>query len=282
MENTKQNPLSKYFRQPAIYMKLPSNGQYWPEGTVELPVTGEIPVYPMTAKDEVTIRTPDALMNGTSVVTIIESCCPSIKDAWKMPSVDVDAVLIGIRIASYGAAMNIDTKCPHCSEENAHDINLTAVLDSLGCPDYTQKIETHDLKIKVRPQEFFEVNKRNVIAFEEQRLVDALSNSTLSTEARTAQIVSSMDKLVELGISTVTQSTESIELSDGTLVTNTEHISEFYSNTDGNVVRTVQAHLAKMADDYAIKPQKVACSECQKTYDVPLEFDYANFFATGS
>jgi len=282
MENTKQNPLSKYFRQPAIYMKLPSNGQYWAEGAVELPVTGEIPVYPMTAKDEVTIRTPDALMNGTSVVTIIESCCPSIKDAWKMPSVDVDAVLIGIRIASYGAAMNIDTKCPHCSEENAHDINLTGVLDGLGCPDYTQKIEAHDLKIKVRPQEFFEVNKRNVIAFEEQRLVDALGNSALSAEDRTTQIVTSMDKLVELGISTVTQSTESIELADGTLVTDTGHISEFYSNTDGNVVRQVQSHLAKMANEYAIKPQKVSCSECQKTYDVPLEFDYANFFAAGS
>ena len=121
------NPLSKYFRQPSIYLKLPSNGQFWPDGAVELPVTGEIPVYPLTARDEVTLRTPDALMNGSGVTDVIHSCCPSIKDAWKMPSVDVDAVLIGIRIASYGHSMDLDTNCPKCNEDNRHAVDLTRI-----------------------------------------------------------------------------------------------------------------------------------------------------------
>ena len=114
------NPLSKYFRQPAIYMDLPSRGKYWPDGTLDLPVTGKLAVYPMTTRDEITLRTPDALMNGTSVVDVIQSCCPSITNAWRMPSVDVDAVLIGIRIASYGNEMDFDTRCPYCKAENKH------------------------------------------------------------------------------------------------------------------------------------------------------------------
>ena len=104
--NTPQsNPLAKHFRQPALYVKLTSNGSFWPDGSLDLPVTGEIPIYPMTTKDEITLRTPDALINGTSVVKVIESCAPNIKDAWKMPTVDVDSTLIAIRIASYGPKM---------------------------------------------------------------------------------------------------------------------------------------------------------------------------------
>ncbi|MFZ9751439.1 MAG: hypothetical protein ACO3CN_04985, partial [Candidatus Nanopelagicales bacterium] len=55
------NPLARYFRKPAIYIRLPSNGEYWPTGSIEMPENRELPVYPMTAADEITYRTPDAL-----------------------------------------------------------------------------------------------------------------------------------------------------------------------------------------------------------------------------
>jgi hypothetical protein len=58
------NPLQQYFRQPAIYVQLPSQGKFYPAGTLNPSTTGEYPVYPMTAIDEITYRTPDALFNG--------------------------------------------------------------------------------------------------------------------------------------------------------------------------------------------------------------------------
>ena len=79
------NPLRQYFRQPAIYVRLPSAGQFYPPGALTIPANGEIPVLPMTAIDEITYRTPDALFNGSAVVSVIQSCVPSIKDAWQMP-----------------------------------------------------------------------------------------------------------------------------------------------------------------------------------------------------
>ena len=71
------NPLKQFFRQPAIYMRLPSQGEYWPEGSIALPENKELPVYPMTAIDEITYRTPDALFNGQAVVNVIKSCVPA-------------------------------------------------------------------------------------------------------------------------------------------------------------------------------------------------------------
>ena len=45
------NPLTQYFRQPAIYIKLPSNGQHYPDGALKTTANGELPVYPMTGND---------------------------------------------------------------------------------------------------------------------------------------------------------------------------------------------------------------------------------------
>ena len=43
------NPLKKYFRQPKVYITLPSKGKFYTDGTLNLPENGELPVYAMTA-----------------------------------------------------------------------------------------------------------------------------------------------------------------------------------------------------------------------------------------
>ena len=88
------NPLTQYFRQPSIYIKLPSQGNYYPAGAIEMPQNGELPVLPMTAIDEITYRTPDALFSGQAVINVIQSCIPAIKDAWAIPSIDIDTILV--------------------------------------------------------------------------------------------------------------------------------------------------------------------------------------------
>ena len=64
MTEIKPNPLMKHFRQPKLYIDLPSKGLFYPQGTLELTEDGKVAVYAMTAKDEIMIKTPDALLNG--------------------------------------------------------------------------------------------------------------------------------------------------------------------------------------------------------------------------
>jgi len=130
------NPLKRFFRQPAIYIKLPSGGQHWAPDSLEMPQNGELAVYPMTAMDEITYRTADALFNGSAVVNVIQSCIPAIKNAWHIPSIDVDTILVGIRIASYGHEMQFDSDCPHCQNENTFGLDLRTVMDGIRSPDY--------------------------------------------------------------------------------------------------------------------------------------------------
>jgi hypothetical protein len=286
MESTQSvanpNPLAKHFRQPAIYFRLPSGGRYWQDGALTLPINGEIPVYPMTARDEITLRTPDALLNGQGVVDVIQSCCPNIINAWGMPSIDVDAVLIAMRMASYGDSMDVDTACPHCQEEHSHSVSLSRLLASRSAPDYSAKIEFDGFSIKFKPQHYFSVNRTDQIRFEEQRLIAEITDTSVSEELRVVKFSQHMDKIVNLNLQILTDSTDYISLQDGTMVNNTEYLNEFYNNCETKIVNQLQQHLSQLLESSRFKEIAAQCNSCDKDYLFPLLFDYASFFAKGS
>jgi hypothetical protein len=284
MQPTSTNPLAKHFRQPAIYLSLPSEGKYWEDGSLDLPMNGQIAVYPMTTRDEIMIRTPDALLNGESMIAVIQSCCPQIKDAWKMPSIDVDAVLVAIRIASYGQDMDIDSKCPNeaCLHESTHSLDLTGILDVIRAPNYNKKVMVDGLKIKLKPQSYFEGNKTNLLNFEEQRLLGVISTEDLPGDQKLKQFHEHMGRMVSLNLDIITAGTESIEIDDGTIVTDPNFIKEFYDNAGNKVITAVRKQFEEFAETAALPKPKVKCEECETEYPVEITFDYTRFFAVAS
>ena len=162
--NQGSNPLQKYFRQPKNYMRLPSRGQYYPPGTLDMPVTGELPVYAMTAKDELTFKTPDALMNGQATVDVIQSCVPNIKNAWFMPSLDLDAVLIAIRIATYGESMDVNITVPNTDIKRDYSMDLRQALDDLLLGQFSDNFTVGNMKVKVRPINYKELDQNRFIS----------------------------------------------------------------------------------------------------------------------
>jgi hypothetical protein len=283
MDSTQRNPLSGYFRQPAIYIKLPSNGRWWKEGSLNLPESGEVPVYPMSTKDEIMLKTPDALLNGQGIVNVIQSCVPNIINAWDTPNIDVDTILIAIRIASFGNNMEFESKCPHCKEDNMHEVDLSVQLQQLTTPSFAEAISVGSIRIKLKPQRFFDVNRGNNITFEEERLSNALNApDSVSLEEKAKLLEESMKRLTDLSISAIANSTEYIEINNDERVTNTAFINEYYQNVDGSIVRAVQEKLKGIGDSAKLKPLQLGCNECSKAYALDLTFDYASFFGKSS
>lgn len=281
MESVGNNPLSKYFRQPVIYIKLPSDGRWWEAGSIDMPENRELPIYPMSARDEITLKTPDALMNGQGIVDVIQSCCPNIRDAWKCPSVDVDALLISIRIATYGSKMTFESTCTHCGERNTHELDLGDSLASINCPNYAQVMHYDDLKIRLRPQQYFTVNRANMATFEEQKIMSTLANQELDANTKSTMLQESMQKLIDLGIRACALSTEYIEMSDGTRVDNFDYIFEFYRNAELDVTKKLQETVNQLVEQGKMAPLDLSCFGCRENYPAELQFDYANFFAQG-
>ena len=197
MEN---NPLRQYFRRPAVYLKLPSNGKGYAEGIIDFPENGEFPVYPMTAIDEITARTPDALFNGVTVAELIKSCVPGIKDPWQITSDDLDAVLIAIRAASGGDALEIESTCPSCQEKTSYNVNLMGMLAGIEPGNYDELLEVGNIKIKLRPLTYKEMNEGALKQFELQRFFIEIENeedldkkNKLGIEALEKVTLSTMD-----------------------------------------------------------------------------------------
>ena len=79
-------------------------------------------------------------------------------------------------------------------------------------------------------------------------------------------------------------STAYIELEDGTIVTDPDHIFEFYNNCPSTIVKQVKAEITKINSVASIKPVDVICENenCNKPFKIAIEYDFASFFAVGS
>lgn len=275
------NPLKQFFRQPAIYLKLPSGGNHWPEGSLNLPLNGEIPIYPMTAIDEITYRTPDALFNGQSVVSVVQSCVPNILNAWHMPSIDVNSILIAIRIASYGHEMEITTTCPSCEHTEDYTLDMRTVLDKVRYPDFDKKLQQGDLEFIFQPMDYNQQTQSGLAQFEQQKLVTMLPGSDLSEEEKLRQLNAALVRITELTMDVIAESIAAIRTPNAT-VTDPEQIVEFLNNCDRRVFNVIRDHVVELRRQSDLEPIPITCSECDHSYQQPMNLDVSSFFEPAS
>lgn len=275
------NPLAQFFRQPAIYIRLPSQGRTWPAGSVDIPANGEIPVYPMTAIDEITYRTPDALFNGEAVVSVITSCVPNIKNGWAIPITDLDAILVAIRIASYGHSMDIGTKCPSCGEEHDFALDLRTIIDKLKSADYSNGLNVGDLTVFFKPLTYKEVTENSQLQFEQQKTIQMLTAAEVEEKDKVSRLNEMMKKIVEITVKALAQSIAEIRIGN-TSVTESEYIEEYLKNCERSVYDQVKDRALALRADSELKPLNITCPSCQHKYEQEFTLDMARFFVSAS
>ena len=283
VENT--NPLKRYYRQPQISIRLPSGEKYYAESVVQKTTTGEHPVLPMTAMDELSFRTPDSMMNGQATVDVIKSCIPTIQDPWQLVNYDIDTVLVAIRIASYGETMDVTSGVPGTNVSATHTVNLPQMLDQLRNVQITDTCVLKDgLKITVTPLTYKQITESQLKTFEQQKIFTQVSQSDMSAEEKTKRFTNSFKILSELNMNLLINNINSIILPSGESVNNREQIRRFIENADAKLVKEIETKLIDIRQQGSIKPFKVRATEEQikagapATYEVPITFDNANFF----
>ena len=285
-QNFKQeNPLIAFMRQPKIYIRLPSQGEYWKDGSLEISSTGEYPVYSMTAKDELLLKIPDALLNGQAVVDVIQNCIPNVKDAWNMPALDVDAILVAIRMATYGNNMNMPVKFGN-NLELEYEMDLTKVLDTLlEQISWDTIVPINDeMTVYVHPLVYRQMTKTAVATFETQKIMQLISSQEMDDTQKIEIFKDSFRKLTEMTLGVVTNSVYRIDTSSGS-TTNKEFIEEFINNADKEIFNKIKNHLDKMSIQNTTKPMIINVTEEMReegitgdTVEVPITFDAATFF----
>jgi hypothetical protein len=279
------NPLLSFIRQPKIYITLPSQGQFWPADSLELSSSGEYAVYSMTARDELLLKVPDALMNGQAVVDVIQNCVPNIKNAWDCPTIDLDVILVAIRIATYGEMMTTPIKFGSELELD-YQMDLRRVMDQLiNQISWNSTVPiTNEMTVFVKPLTYKELAGSALQTFETQKILQIVNDEKMTEEEKLRLFKESFAKLTTVTLGTVTQSIYKIDTVSGS-TSNKSHIEEFIDNVDKDVFNKIQDHLDKLREQNSLKPIEVAVTDEMReagftgdTVEVPITFDASTFF----
>lgn len=270
------NPLKQYFRRPAIYLKLPSGGKYYDSSVIELPESGELPVYPMTAIDEITSKTPDALYNGSAMSDIIKSCIPGIKQPWNINSIDFDAILIAIKSASGGDDLEVTSTCPKCEDSSSYGISLVSLLSQLKAGSYDIPMQINDLEIKFRPLTYKEMNEASLGQFEAQRIFVSI-DSEENQDIKNKKMQDALKLVTDITMKILSQTIIYIKTASA-FVDQNEYILDFLRNCDRNTYVAIRDFNTSLKDQTEIKPLKIKCVACGHNYEQPFTLNTTDFF----
>jgi hypothetical protein len=276
------NPLQKYFRQPKLYVSLPSKGLYYDAQSLNCDASN-VPIFAMTGMDEIIMKTPDALFNGQATIKLIESCCPAITDANQVPSLDIDALLIAIRTATYGEMMTVGHTCQNCGSENDFEVNLTTVTDHYANLTFSNVVKIDEMMtVTLRPLSYKEITEQSIENFKLQKMLYQLSTAddTLDEGTKQHYIDDIYAKLAEVQSNLIISSIESIRLPD-IVVDNKEFIKEWVTNTARESYTLVKDKLEENKNLWTMPKHDITCTECGTDDKIDIIMDQSSFFVKG-
>lgn len=269
------NPLQKYFRQPKIFISLPSKGLYYEPGTL-LGDYNNVPIYAMTGMDEILFKTPDALYSGAATVKIIESCCPYIKDASKIPALDIDTLMVAIRIATYGDILSVDKICTECGADNTYEIPLAGIIDHLNSLKFENTLVVDDeMQIRIKPLSYEQMTHYSIENFKLQKTLAQVE--TLPDDEQQAIINQIFEDLAELQVDLFTTVIESV-LIPGQQVSDKTAIQDWLKNSEKTTFEKIKELIDKNRNEWTIPDQKLTCGSCKAVNTLPIVLDQSSFF----
>jgi len=269
------NPLEQFFRQPKIFINLPSQGAYNDPGVMQGD-SSNMPVYSMTAMDEIVAKTPDAMFSGESTVRMIQSCCPNIKNAWGLSMLDTDLLFAAIRIATYGNTITVSHTCPGCETSNEYDLDLSRIVDHLAGCRYDNEIKLDKITIRTQPVTYKVSTGIAIQQYQLNKRLVQLENMEDSDEKQKMinELFVDLGKVqTEFFIANV----ESIDV--GTqVVTDRQFIVEFMNNCDKTIYDAIKKQVELNQATWKLPSYQVKCVECSKDNDITITLDQSNFF----
>ena len=139
MSSDIQNPLLGDLKLPGRIFQLPSLGLFYQNGELAEHVhDAEIHVRPLSAMDEIILKNPDQLFSGEAVKTVYPRCMDGIANPGKLLAKDVDALMLFLRIVTYGPGYEFVAKhnCEN-AKEHSYIADLEQIANSIKSIDPT-------------------------------------------------------------------------------------------------------------------------------------------------
>ena len=278
LPNNTSNPLFQYFKPPGIYVNLPSQGRFY-TNKPKLTDQNEILVKAMTAKDELSFKAPDLLMNGESLIEVINSCVPDIEDPNEMPNCDFNIIMLAIRLATYGSELSYSAFCEKCEESNDFGVDIERLLDRIEPISDSYYVQLDQLKVYLKQYTLKSQIKSALARFEQATITNSiLSNEELSQAEKTLEFNKSFNVLAKMTYEVVLDSIIKIETPTNEIIDNREYITEWLYQIGKKHYDVISNKLEEITKDGFDNLVEFNCNKCNESNKVPIVFDSTSFF----
>lgn len=308
------NPLMQFARRPDLTVRLATTPSWYSDGFINYTLNGEVEVYPMLPKDELSLYNPDALLSGQAMIGLIHSCCPSIMNPAKLYYPDANILLLAIKRATYGNEHKQSHRCPKCYEKmeemkndpkkkkemdklisehklNDHEeefiFNIDTILQNISHLDDDYKIKIDKLVYHLQPYTMSTKEQYSVITGQRTKLLKMYKETLereedISDEEKEKMLVEIngiQAKMIDTNNEIYAESIKYIELPDGSTVNDTAMIKEFIANSPSNTVSELAKEITKINSIGLPEKLEVECSCCGHKWEVPFTgFNQSDFF----
>ena len=261
------NPLLERLRIPGETFRLPSQGVFYKNGELDDNITkGEVEVYPMTALDEVILSTPDKLLSGKAIEEVFARCIPQIHKPRELLTLDVDFLMVCLRMVSFGQTMSISYR-HNCekAKEHPYDVDLQKMIRATRPLDPTTINTEYQMRmqngqvVKLRPLTF-----GSVIELYETTMMIKQGEDKGDLDEK------EMQKIIIGTLSNLIQSVDA--------VTNKDHIVEWVSKIPlgwKKQIERVAQNASKWGVDFSITQK---CRDCSEEFVTQVTTNPVSFF----
>ena len=274
-----QNPLIAAYKKPALYVSLPSGGKYY-EPKPKLSVDGELAVYPMTARDELISKTPDALFNGEATIALLESCCPDIPNPRQIPVNDLLVLMLAIRQASYGKQLDVDMACPKCEYLNMLSVDATSLLSKAKAIEFDNVLALDNgFELFLKP---FNLEDRTILQIQQvkqQKMLTALGDESLTDADRSRKFGETFVEVAELTVELITNCIVSVKAdADSDAIDDREIIREWLQSISKKDYDKIRERVENLSESGLDTEKKAKSQESNQEWKTTIDLDIANFF----
>jgi hypothetical protein len=274
------NPLKQYFRKPGIWIKLPSQGNFYKDKPKDLNDMGEIAIYPLTAKDELMLKNADALLNGSAITQMINSCAPTVVDPMLMPAIDLDAILVAIKRCTYGETQDVTCSCPKCETANDVSINLNQIISSIKSVEKLEPvIFNNGISVFIKPVTVNNLLSLNWVQFEQIRNIQIAEQNNVDETAKVNLMQKSFQVLTEKNIDIVSSCIDTVLLPDGIAVTDQQDIKDWINDLSKPDFTKIEESIMVTSSMGIDKEFNVSCKNCSTEFKTSLDLNPTTFFA---
>lgn len=265
LQAEQRNPLLERVRMPGETYTLPSKGLLYKNGELSPDVNGgEIYIQPMTAMEEIIIRSPDKLFSGAGITEIFKKCIPQVQKPLDLFAKDIDFLIVCLRKVSYGSEFEVEYQ-HNCKNAKKHSymIQVDEFIQATKGIDPTTVGTAFSVKLD-------NSQKVDVMPI---RYRDVVSTLQALNDVETTGKMPSVEEVQRRSLDTLLGVIDNV---DG--INDKKMIEEWLRELKAGMCKKISDKIEEINDWGPIFKKKVRCKDCGDEIDIAAPLNPMSFF----